>query len=123
MRYFILTMLSVLLLSCNRDEEDAKQGPKEVIFYQEQTQTRANEVLDFEDGDAIGIYVLDKSSNATLQPVGNYADNKKYVFNSAKKAFVAADLDNLIFNSPDRRLEFYVYYPCLLYTSPSPRDA
>ena len=71
MRYFILTMLSVLLLSCNRDEEDAKQGPKEVIFYQEQTQTRANEVLDFEDGDAIGIYVLDKSSNATLQPVGN----------------------------------------------------
>ena len=111
MRYFILTMLSVLLLSCNRDEEDAKQGPKEVIFYQEQTQTRANEVLDFEDGDAIGIYVLDKSSNATLQPVGNYADNKKYVFNSAKKAFVAADLDNLIFNSPDRRLEFYVYYP------------
>ena len=30
MRYFILTMLSVLLLSCNRDEEDAKQGPKEV---------------------------------------------------------------------------------------------
>jgi hypothetical protein len=111
MRYFILTMLSVLLLSCNRDEEDAKQGPKEVIFYQEQTQTRANEVLDFEDGDAIGIYVLDKSSNATLQPVGNYADNKKYVFNSTKKAFVAADLDNLIFNSPDRRLEFYVYYP------------
>ena len=54
---------------------------------------------------------MDKSSNATLQPVGNYADNKKYVFNSAKKAFVAADLDNLIFNSPDRRLEFYVYYP------------
>ena len=104
-------MLSVLLLSCNRDEEDAKQGPKEVIFYQEQTQTRANEVLDFEDGDAIGIYVLDKSSNATLQPVGNYADNKKYVFNSTKKAFAAADLDNLIFNSPDRRLEFYVYYP------------
>ena len=73
--------------------------------------TRANELIDFEEGDAVGVYVVDRTNNSTLKPAGNYADNKKYVWDSEKKAFIASDNDNLIFNSPDRQLDFYVYFP------------
>ncbi|MCP3931111.1 MAG: fimbrillin family protein, partial [Bacteroidetes bacterium] len=73
--------------------------------------TRANEIIDFVDGDIIGVYALDKSTSTTLRPIGNYADNKKYIYNSSKKSFIAADNDNLIFNGQSRKLEFYAYYP------------
>lgn len=112
MRYLSIFLLSIFFFSCAK-EEDASRVDKEVTFYPiySTTSTRANEIVSFVDGDAVGIFVLDKSVNSTLKPTGNYADNKKYIWDSGKRVFVAADNNNLIFNSPDRKLEFYVYFP------------
>lgn len=112
MRYLSIFLLSILFFSCAK-EEDASRVDKEVTFYPiySTTNTRANEIVSFVDGDAVGIYVLDKSTNKALKPTGNYADNKRYIWSSEKKSFIAADNSNLIFNSPDRKLEFYVYFP------------
>lgn len=112
MKYLSLILLSVLFFSCEREEGTEHKTLHEVAFSLP-PQTRGNEVLQFSEGDAVGVYVLDKTSapSATLKAIGNYADNKKFVWNTTKSSFVAEGKENYIFNSPDKRLEFYVYYP------------
>lgn len=111
MRYLSIILLCLLILSCTAEENGYDPATGDVSFVLDEISTRANEVIGFEDGDAVGVYVLDRSSNSTLKPAGNYADNKKFIWNNEKKAFVSADNDNLIFNSPDKLLDFYVYFP------------
>lgn len=110
MRYLSIILLCLLIFSCTAEENNSMVAG-DVSFVLEEISTRANEVTGFADGDAVGVYVLDRSSNSTLKPAGNYADNKKFIWNDEKKAFVSADNDNLIFNSPDKLLDFYVYFP------------
>jgi hypothetical protein len=110
MRYLLIILLSILTYSCLEEEERGSMAASNVSFTLLPS-TRANELIDFEEGDAVGVYVVDRTNNSTLKPAGNYADNKKYVWDSEKKAFIASDNDNLIFNSPDRQLDFYVYFP------------
>lgn len=109
---FLLTCIS--LLSCEREETPADNSVKGVSFYLadgEESATRSVIVESFAEGDAVGVYVVDKSASKELKATGNFADNKRFVWSSEKKSFIAADNDNLIFNSPDRPLEFYVYFP------------
>lgn len=110
MRYLLIILLGILTYSCLEEEERGSMAASNVSFTLLPS-TRANELIDFEEGDAVGVYVVDRTNNSTLKPAGNYADNKKYVWDSEKKAFIASDNDNLIFNSPDRQLDFYVYFP------------
>lgn len=109
MRYFLIILLGIFTYSCTEEEHEVMVS-SDVSFTLAPT-TRANELIEFVDGDVVGVYVLDRTATSVLKPAGNYADNKKYVWNSDKKAFIAADNDNLIFNSPDRQLDFYVYFP------------
>lgn len=63
----------------------------------------------FSDGDAIGVYAVDKATG--LASSGNICDNKKYVFASSTQSFKAASQADKIFNYDNKDLEFYVYYP------------
>ena len=110
MRYLLIILLGIFTYSCTEEDNQDGMVIGNVSFTLSPT-TRANELIEFVEGDAVGVYVLDRTNNSTLKSAGNYADNKKYVWNSDKKAFIAADNDNLIFNSPDRQLDFYVYFP------------
>lgn len=110
MRYLlIILLLGIFTYSCTEEEHDVMAGSD--ISFTLAPATRSNELIEFAEGDAVGVYVLDKTNNSALKSAGNYADNKKFVWNSEKKCFIAADNENLIFNSPDRQLDFYVYYP------------
>lgn len=111
MRHFYSLIFLFIVCACTEEKSIERNESDILSFYSIDDITRANEVTGFVDGDAIGIYVLDKSSNSTLKPIGNYADNRKYVFNGEERIFEAANNDNLIFNSPDKQLEFYVYFP------------
>lgn len=110
MRYLLIILLGILTYSCVEEDNQDGMVIGSVSFTLGST-TRANELIEFVEGDAVGVYVLDRSKNSTLKSAGNYADNRKFIWNSDKKAFIAADNDNLIFNSPDRQLDFYVYFP------------
>ena len=109
-QHLLIPLLALLFFSCD-EREDVASG-RGISFYPlQESVTRANEVENFADGDAIGVYVLDKSAGSVLKSSGNFADNKKFVWNNEKRAFIAANSDNLIFNSHDGSLEFYVYFP------------
>ena len=110
MRYLlIILLLGIFTYSCTEEKHDVMAGSD--VSFTLAPATRSNELIEFAEGDAVGVYVLDKTNNSALKSAGNYADNKKFVWNSEKKCFIAADNENLIFNSPDRQLDFYVYYP------------
>ena len=111
-KYLPILLLSMfILISCER-EDDGLSGGRGISFYlADDANTRANEIQSFVSGDVVGVYVLDKSAGNVLKGTGNFADNKKFIWDEEKKGFFAADNDNLIFNSPDRPLAFYVYFP------------
>ena len=114
MRYLSILLVGLLFFSsCQKEENTLPDSPSYISFSVAPETRAANELVKFEPGDEVGVYVLDKTLNAsvTLKPAGNYADNKKFVWDEAKHAFIAADRDNLVFNAPDKKLEFYVYYP------------
>ncbi|MBP1615594.1 MAG: hypothetical protein H6Q13_3042 [Bacteroidetes bacterium] len=113
MRYIFIYVTALLLFSSCRDASDEQSTPDNsgVTFYEQQSSTRANEIGSFVSGDAVGIFAVDRSSGATLKGVGNFADNKKYVYDADKVSFIAADLSNTIFNPLSLDLDYYVYYP------------
>lgn len=113
MRYLSIILISLFLFSSCQKEEFLVEQSLYVSFSVSPDTRATNELMRFEPGDEVGVYVLDKTVNASaaLKPVGNYADNKRFVWDEAKHAFIASDRDNLIFNAPDKKLEFYVYYP------------
>ena len=113
MRYIFIYVTALLLLTCCREVSDEQSTPESsgVTFYEQQSSTRANEISSFSDGDAVGVFAVDKSSGAVLKGEGNFADNKKYVYDAIKQSFKASDSSNTIFNPLGLDLEYYVYYP------------
>lgn len=112
-RRLYLLIASLLILSSCKEACDEQSTPDNsgVTFYEQQSSTRANEISSFVAGDVVGIFAVDRSTGTTLQGVGNFADNKKYVYDALKQSFVASDLSNTIFNPLGLDLEYYVYYP------------
>jgi len=109
-KYLPILLCFFLLVSCEQEEQTP--GGQGISFYlSRESNTRANEIHSFANGDAVGVFVLNKSENNTLQAAGNFADNRKYIWNEEKKAFIAATLEEMIYNYPDLPLEFYVYFP------------
>lgn len=74
--------------------------------------TRATDV-NFETGDRIGIFVVKRSDpdiQGTLQPSGNYADNKLYIINSSGKLEPRSESDK-IYLLPGDVYDCYAIYP------------
>ena len=106
---YISVLLLALLLGCEKDTGTSGSSP--VCFYlSPEPSTRATDT-EFEKGDAIGAFAAardDESVPAQLRPSGNFADNKKYIFDGEK--FVPDGESNSIFIT-SYPIDYYAYYP------------
>ena len=105
----LLVLLLALLFGCEKDTGTSGSSP--VCFYlSPEPSTRATDT-EFEKGDAIGVFAAardDESVPAQLHPSGNFADNKKYIFDGEK--FVPDGESNSIFIT-SYPIDYYAYYP------------
>ena len=101
-------VLAVLLplQSCENEDGAVSHGGATVSF--SIAGSRATDTA-FETGDAIGVYaaVRTTSAPATLKASGNYADNKKFVWNGTQ--FVADGDENEI--AAGYETDYFTYYP------------
>ena len=106
---YISVLLLALLLGCEKDTGTSGSSP--VCFYlSPEPSTRATDT-EFEKGDAIGVFAPardDESVPAQLHPSGNFAANKKYIFDGEK--FVPDGESNSIFIT-SYPIDYYAYYP------------
>ena len=100
------TLLS--LQGCENEEGTAIHSRDTVSFEIDAGGARATETT-FETGDAIGVYAAVRMSSApaTLKTSGNYADNKRFVWNGSQ--FVADGDANEI--AAGYETDYYAYYP------------
>lgn len=104
-----LAMVTLLFLQgCENEEETAFHSRDTVSFEIAAGEARATETT-FETGDAIGVYAAVRMSSApaTLKTSGNYADNKRFVWNGSQ--FVADGDANEI--ATGYETDYYAYYP------------
>ena len=108
---YIYVLLLALLFGCEQDTGTSQSDTSFVSFYlSPEVSTRATDV-EFEKGDAIGVFAAardDESVPAPLKSSGNFADNKKYVFDGEK--FVPDGESNSIFIT-SYPIDYYAYYP------------
>ena len=102
----VTTLLS--LQGCENEEGTAIHNRDTVSFEIDAGGARATETT-FETGDAIGVYAAVRMSSApaTLKTSGNYADNKRFVWNGSQ--FVADGDANEI--AAGYETDYYAYYP------------
>ena len=104
-----LAMTTLLSLQgCENEEGTAIHSRDTVSFEIDAGGARATETT-FETGDAIGVYAAVRMSSApaTLKTSGNYADNKRFVWNGSQ--FVADEDANEI--AAGYETDYYAYYP------------
>ena len=104
-----LAMTTLLSLQgCENEEGTAIHSRDTVSFEIDAGGARATETT-FETGDAIGVYAAVRMSSApaTLKTSGNYADNKRFVWNGSQ--FVADGDANEI--AAGYETAYYAYYP------------
>ena len=104
-----LAMTTLLSLQgCENEEGTAIHSRDTVSFEIDAGGARATETT-FETGDAIGVYAAVRMSSApaTLKTSGNYADNKRFVWNGSQ--FVADGDANEI--AAGYETDYYAYYP------------
>ena len=104
-----LAMTTLLFLQgCENEEGTAIHSRDTVSFEIDAGGARATETT-FETGDAIGVYAAVRMSSApaTLKTSGNYADNKRFVWNGSQ--FVADGDANEI--AAGYETDYYAYYP------------
>ena len=102
-----LAMTTLLSLQgCENEEGTAIHSRDTVSFEIDAGGARATETT-FETGDAIGVYAAVRMSSApaTLKTSGNYADNKRFVWNGSQ--FVA-DANEI---AAGYETDYYAYYP------------
>ena len=101
----VTTLLS--LQGCENEEGTAIHSRDTVSFEIDAGGARATETT-FETGDAIGVYAAVRMSSApaTLKTSGNYADNKRFVWNGSQ--FVADGDANEI--AAGYETDYYAYY-------------
>ena len=113
---YISVLLLALLFGCEKDTGTSGSSP--VCFYlSPEPSTRATDT-EFEKGDAIGVFAAardDESVPAQLHPSGNFADNKKYIFDGEK--FVPDGESNSIFIT-SYPIDYYAYYPYVTVDNP-----
>lgn len=69
MRYLLIILLGILTYSCVEEDNQDGMVIGNVSFTLGST-TRANELIEFVEGDAVGVYVLDRSKIPLLNRLG-----------------------------------------------------
>lgn len=110
-----LFILSLILSSCQEDKIDFAENPQEVTFLigrSGDVATRA-EGTSFDVGDKIGIYIVRHQpyNSQTLQPTGNYADNKCFRIVDGANILPNTESDKIYSNKDGYVYSIYAYYP------------
>lgn len=114
---FLYIILLGTMLACEEQENndfipESKEATFSISTEPGGIKTRATDV-NFETGDRIGIFVVKRSDpdiQGTLQPSGNYADNKLYIINSSGKLEPRSESDK-IYLLPGDVYDCYAIYP------------
>ena len=95
-------MITALLFSCSKEDNNVKVDAGHTVTFSV-SQSRSSQYGNFEDGDAIGVFVYEASSKRV-----RYL-NSKYVYNG--KTFVPSSESDNIRVLSGASYNFYVYYP------------
>lgn len=122
-----IAVVNIFLLACSSgaengvdDEPTPPQPEKPTVRIPIDISTSITRVTEtaFENGDAIGLYVVnrnDDGSHNALKPSGNYVDNMRYTY-----SYNTWTPDETVYWTPDEtvywkdnktRADFYLYYP------------
>ena len=100
----MLLLVLFAMFSCTNDQEKYGEILEAVNF--ETVQTRATD-SSFENGDKIGIYVVESGKN--FLSTGNYADNKQYNYQDGKLQPVTNN--DKIYSVKGKSYTYHAYYP------------
>ena len=100
----MLLLVLFAMFSCTNDQEKYGEILEAVNF--ETVQTRATD-SSFENGDKIGIYVVESGKN--FLATGNYADNKQYNYQDGKLQPVTNN--DKIYSVKGKSYTYHAYYP------------
>ena len=100
----MLLLVLFAMFSCTNDQEKYGEILEAVNF--ETVQTRATD-SSFENGDKIGIYVVESGKN--FLATGNYADNKQYNYQDGKLQPVTNS--DKIYSVKGKSYTYHAYYP------------
>ena len=95
-------MITALLFACSKEDNNVKVDAGHTVTFSV-SQSRSSQYGNFEDGDAIGVFVYEASSKRV-----RYL-NSKYVYNG--KTFVPSSESDNIRVLSGASYNFYVYYP------------
>jgi len=125
---YIYLMGALLLLAGCQDEDNTPQidrGPRVAVKFSAvnveiSPMTRATETA-FENGDAIGISVVNRSMTGTdsLVATGNYADNYKYTYNATNLEFETETEGIWQYKTLPFHLVYYAIYPYSVSIAPT----
>ena len=101
-RVVVILMITALLFACSKEDNNVKVDAGHTVTFSV-SQSRSSQYGNFEDGDAIGVFVYEASSKRV-----RYL-NSKYVYNG--KTFVPSGESDNIRVSSGASYNFYVYYP------------
>lgn len=112
-KMFMYCLLATSLVACNQSEEiDDMQATNEVTFKVSKSALSRAGKESFNDGDAIGIYAVERTSEGTVAtPVTNgRANNAKWIKEGDTwKPATAAD--RITWSQKGAKMDFYAYYP------------
>lgn len=112
-KMFLYCLLATSLVACNQSEEmDEMQASSEVTFKVSKSALSRAGKEDFKDGDAIGIYAVERTADGTVAtPVTNgRANNAKWVKEGNEWKPATAD-DRITWSQKGTKMDFYAYYP------------
>ena len=101
-RVVVILMITALLFACSKEDNNVKVDAGHTVTFSA-SQSRSSQYGNFEDGDAIGVFVYEASSKRV-----RYL-NSKYVYNG--KTFVPSSESDNIRVLSGASYNFYVYYP------------
>lgn len=112
-KMFLYCLLATSFVACNQSEEiDEMQAAREVTFKVSKSALSRAGKETFKEGDAIGIYAVERSADATVAtPVTNgRANNAKWIKEGDTwKPATAAD--RITWSQKGTKMDFYAYYP------------
>lgn len=111
-KMFLYCLLATSLTACNQSEEmEEIQGANEVTFRITASEMSRAAKEQFKDGDAIGIYAVERTGDGVAAPVTNgRANNAKWIRENGEWKPASVD-DRITWSQKGTKMDFYAYYP------------
>ena len=111
-KMFLYCLLATSLTACNQSEEmEEIQGANEVTFRITASEMSRAAKEQFKDGDAIGIYAVERTGDGVAAPATTgRANNAKWIRENGEWKPASID-DRITWSQKGTKMDFYAYYP------------